>query len=119
MFVHSLVSVNTQLQMGNHASHQSHTCSLSPLDMKVLGEHTHLTTEQIKENFIKFQEASRGGDTITRRKFSGIMHKCFPRTHKVTGIVSAPRFVGTLVFVARDKTWQHLGCGKTQVSGNT
>jgi hypothetical protein len=52
--------------------------------MKVLGENTHLTTEQIKETFIKFQEASSGGDSINRRKFSGIMHQCFPRTHKVT-----------------------------------
>merc|ERR1711892_477405 len=72
-------SVNSNIRMGNHNSQHS---SLSPRDMKVLGEHTHLNREQIKENFMKFKESTSGEDTISRRKFSNIMHQCFPRTHK-------------------------------------
>merc|ERR1719343_63745 len=68
--------------MGNHAS--SHTSSYgSPsLDMNALGERAQLTKVEIKETFVKFQQASKGGDSISRRKFSNIMHQCFPRTHK-------------------------------------
>merc|ERR1719250_237389 len=68
--------------MGNHASSHANTCSATILDMKVLEEHTHLTKEEIRETFSKFRDASKGGDSINRRKFSDIMHQCFPRTHK-------------------------------------
>merc|ERR1711970_760523 len=76
------MGVNINQQMGNHASSHSNTCSATILDMKVLEEHTHLTKEEIRETFSKFRDASKGGDSINRRKFSNIMHQCFPRTHK-------------------------------------
>ena len=70
--------------MGNHASSHSSSYGSPSLDMNALGERTQLTKAEIKETFVKFQQASKGGDSISRRKFSNIMHQCFPRTHKVT-----------------------------------
>merc|ERR1719500_217769 len=68
--------------MGNHGSNHSNSCPASPLDNNILEEHNTLSKEEIKETFLKFQEASKGGDSINRRKFSNVMHQCFPRTHK-------------------------------------
>ena len=79
-----LVSVPVQLYMGNH--HPT-TTSLSSVmedrDMKLLGEQTKLSQEEIREQYIKFKGATSGGETITREMFSQIMHKCYPRTYKV------------------------------------
>ena len=83
--------------MGNHASSHANTCSATILDMKVLEEHTHLTKEEIRETFSKFRDASKGGDSINRRKFSDIMHQCFPRTHKVN-VILAKAFVIRVYF---------------------
>ena len=56
--------------MGNLTSQHSKCCSLSLRDMDALGKNTKLNNEEIKDYFMKFQEACNGEKTISRRKFS-------------------------------------------------
>ena len=73
--------------MGNNASSAAHHnhCSAKVFDALSIGEKAtkQMSNEEIRDTFLKFQVASKGGDSINRRKFSDIMHQCFPRTHKV------------------------------------
>ena len=51
--------------------------------MKLLVELFHLPEEEILNVYQRFQSATKGEKSLNRRKFSDIMHQCFPRTHKV------------------------------------
>ena len=59
------------------------SCGVSEGDVTLLGQMFQLTEEQIYKVYQQFKTATKGEKSITRRKFSDIMHQCFPRTHKV------------------------------------
>ena len=58
-------------------------CQLSESEIKLLVELFHLPEQKILDVFKRFQSATKGEKSLNRRKFSDIMHQCFPRTHKV------------------------------------
>ena len=49
----------------------------------VLEDFLKLSESELEDLYKKFKNASDGEKSLSRRKFSDIMHRCFPRTHKV------------------------------------
>ena len=78
---------STKLDLGRMRRKSSAMSAAPPLaatDLELLVSRTQLSSEEVREHYHKFCSASHGSNTITRDVFSGIMHKCFPRTYKVT-----------------------------------
>ena len=63
------------------------TSQLSTKELELLEEFFKLSEEELDGLYKKFRSASAGQKSLSRRKFSDIMNRCFPRTHKVTKIV--------------------------------
>ena len=59
------------------------SCKLSQKDVEMFDEFNKLSDVQIEQMYRKFKGATNGEKSMNRRKFSDIMHECFPRTHKV------------------------------------
>ena len=51
--------------------------------LELLEEFFKLSEDEVEDLYKKFRTASDGQKSLSRRKFSDIMHRCFPRTHKV------------------------------------
>ena len=62
---------------------------MSTKELELLEEFFQLSEEELDGLYQKFRGASDGQKSLSRRKFSDIMNRCFPRTHKVTKIVTA------------------------------
>ena len=62
---------------------------MSTKELELLEEFFKLSEEELDGLYKKFRSASAGQKSLSRRKFSDIMNRCFPRTHKVTKIVTA------------------------------
>lgn len=58
---------------------------LSAKELGLLEEFFKLSENEVEDLYKKFRTASDGEKSLSRRKFSNIMHQCFPRTHKVKG----------------------------------
>ena len=56
---------------------------MSQKDVEMFDEFNKLSDIQIEQMYKKFKGATNGEKNMNRRKFSDIMHQCFPRTHKV------------------------------------
>ena len=56
---------------------------LSAKELELLEEFFKLSEDEVGDLYKKFRSASDGQKSLSRRKFSDIMHRCFPRTHKV------------------------------------
>ena len=56
---------------------------LSNKELELLEEFFKLSENEVENLYKKFRTASDGEKSLSRRKFSDIMHRCFPRTHKV------------------------------------
>ena len=56
---------------------------LSAKELELLEEFFKLSENQVEDLYKKFRISSDGEKSLSRRKFSDIMHQCFPRTHKV------------------------------------
>ena len=75
--------------MGNHHSTTTSLASgMDNKDIRLLEEQTNLDQKEIREQYVKFKGVTSGGDIITREIFSKIMHKCYPRTYKVRGLLT-------------------------------
>ena len=59
------------------------TSQLSTKELELLEEFFKLSEEELDGLYKKFRSASAGQKSLSRRKFSDIMNRCFPRTHKV------------------------------------
>ena len=57
---------------------------MSTKELELLEEFFKLSEEELDGLYKKFRSASSGQKSLSRRKFSDIMNRCFPRTHKVT-----------------------------------
>ena len=57
---------------------------MSTKELELLEEFFKLSEEELDGLYKKFRSASAGQKSLSRRKFSDIMNRCFPRTHKVT-----------------------------------
>jgi len=72
--------------MGNSLSvtvkNHRDSCKLSQKDVEMFDEFNKLSDVQIEQLYRKFKGATNGEKSMNRRKFSDIMHECFPRTHK-------------------------------------
>ena len=87
---------STKLDLGRMRRKSSAMSAAPPLaatDLELLVSRTQLSSEEVREHYHKFCSASHGSNTITRDVFSGIMHKCFPRTYKVTILQHMPFIV--------------------------
>ena len=56
---------------------------LSAKELELLEEFFKLSENKVEDLYKKFRISSDGEKSLSRRKFSDIMHQCFPRTHKV------------------------------------
>ena len=61
---------------------------MSTKELELLEEFFKLSEEELDGLYKKFRSASAGQKSLSRRKFSDIMNRCFPRTHKVNVTVS-------------------------------
>ena len=62
---------------------------LSAKELGLLEEFFKLSENEVEDLYKKFRTASDGEKSLSRRKFSNIMHQCFPRTHKAKTLVSS------------------------------
>ena len=95
---------STKLDLGRMRRKSSAMSAAPPLaatDLELLVSRTQLSSEEVREHYHKFCSASHGSNTITRDVFSGIMHKCFPRTYKVT-ILQHMSFIVTASFIIKN-----------------
>ena len=56
-----------------------------------------LSESELEDLYKKFRMASDGEKSLSRRKFSDIMHRCFPRTHKVRTLQCMVYFWGLVL----------------------
>ena len=71
-------------QVGRRASRTTLAPHLDETDLEFLVKETKLSSAEVLEYYDRFCSASHGSHTINSETFSEIMHKCYPRTYKVT-----------------------------------
>ena len=74
-------------------------CPVSAHEVKLLAEMFNLQADKINKVYTQFQSATKGEKSLTRRKFSDIMHQCFPRTHKVDWAVHSDKNRGVTMMI--------------------
>ena len=86
MFLHStgVDQIMGNQQGGRRASRTTLAPHLDEAALEFLVRETKLSSAEVLEYYDRFCSASHGSQTINRQTFSEIMHRCYPRTYKVT-----------------------------------
>ena len=71
-------------QGGRRASRTTLAPHLDEADLQFLVKETQLSSVEVLEYYDRFCSATQGSQAINSHTFSEIMHKCYPRTYKVT-----------------------------------